>query len=83
MSTLTDEGEGAPVDSPSPVLSKHAQKKLARQQFKQQMKAEHHARGHTALLAQAERLQAQLQQCNGAFAVPNDALYTQLPRGRI
>lgn len=67
------------MDTNSAALSKHAQKKLAKQQYKKQMKAEHHAKAHEVMLQQASRLRAQLQQ-DQTSAVPESALYAQLPR---
>mmetsp|Transcript_36513 Transcript_36513/g.122278 ORF Transcript_36513/g.122278 Transcript_36513/m.122278 type:complete len:570 (-) Transcript_36513:143-1852(-) len=59
--------------------SKSQLKKQAKMLHKQQAKAEHAARGHSAMLHEARRLRERLNS-DAANAVPDAALYPQLPR---
>jgi hypothetical protein len=63
----------------APLLSKNARKKQEKALYKQQMKREHHSWEHSAKLADARRLRARLNS-DIAWAVPESALYAQLPR---
>ena len=77
----------APISEPSTsvaALSKRARKKLAKQEARKQRKQEHHEQLHCTMLADAQRLRAELQRRHGA--VPDAALcaglleYRPVPR---
>ena len=63
----------------APGLSKNARKKQEKALYKQEMKREHHNWEHSAKLVDARRLHARLA-ADIERAVPEAALYAQLPR---
>jgi len=59
-------------------LSKNHRKKLEKKRVSKHLKSEHHARLHEIMLSDALRIRARLQRSSSA--VPEDVLYSRLPR---